>query len=197
MKTKSQLQKENELLKAKLLIKQHTKSYIHISFSWKGIGRFFAFLGSLGLAVANFLLIIYTWKLLKLGNLIEEDITGFHQLFIIYPLIGEYILIGLTVVCLVALFKDGFNKLKTYNQEGLIGGLIIGLIGGLIFGLIFGLISGLIIGLIIGLIGGLVFGLIVGLIDGLIGGLIAGLIFGLIIWLVFGLIAGLIYEFEN
>ena len=30
MKSKKQLQKENELLKAKLLIKEHTKSYIHI-----------------------------------------------------------------------------------------------------------------------------------------------------------------------
>ena len=159
----NKLTQKDEGLKKRLetdkKLEQHTKRYIHIPFSWKSIGLFFAFIGSLGLAIANFFLIISTWKMLKLGPLNEESITGFHQLLIIYPLIGEYILIGLTLICLVALIKGGFDKVKRYGEEG----LIIGLIGGLIAGLIGGLIAGLIGGLIIGLIGGLIIGLIAGL----------------------------------
>ena len=129
-----------------LLIKKHEKKYIHISFSWKGIARFFALIGSLGLAIANFMLIISTWKLLNLGDLTKENITGFHQLLIIYPIIGEYILIGLTVICLTALIKGGFDKLKGYDGEGLIFGLTVGLIGTLLFGLTGGLLFGLTVG---------------------------------------------------
>jgi len=82
----------------------------------------------------------------------------------LYPIIGEYIFISLSMISLVALIKGGFNKLKRYKDSG----LIIGLIGGLISGLIIGLISGLIGGLISGLISGLIVGMIVGLIIGLI-----------------------------
>jgi len=87
-----------------------------------------------------------------------------------YPIIGEYILICLVLISLVASFKRGYKNLKSYEEEGLIAGLIFGLIGGLIAGLIAGLIFGLIGGLIFGLIAGLIFGLIAGLIAGLIGG---------------------------
>jgi hypothetical protein len=149
MKTKKQLQKENELLKAKLLIKQHEKNYLY--FSWKAIARLFALLGSVGLAIANFFLIMYTWKLLELGNGKEENITGFHQLLILYPIIGEYILIGLSIIFLIALIKGGFSKLKSYDERGLIFGLIFALMVGLISGLMFGLISGLIVGLMFSL----------------------------------------------
>ena len=143
MKRKSYKQKYE-----KLLIKQHEKIYIHIPFSWQAIGRFFAFIGSISLAIANFFLIIFTWNLLELKGLDIIDITGFHQLLIIYPLIGEYVLVGLSIICLVAMIKGGFDKLKSYKEVGLIGGLIYGLIAGLIGGLIGGLIAGLIVGIV-------------------------------------------------
>ena len=146
-----------------LKIEKHRKHYIHIPFNWKVTGRFFALMGSVGLAIFNFFIIISTWKLVNLGGLNESDIKGAYQLLIVYPIIGEYILIGLAFVCLTALIKGGFNKINKYDD----GGLIFGLIGGLIVGLIFGLIGGLIFGLIGGLIGGLIVGLIFGLIGGL------------------------------
>jgi hypothetical protein len=93
------------------------------------------------------------------------------DLIILYPTIGEYILISLAFISLIAIFKKGYKNIKKYEENGLIvgliGGLIVGLIVGLIGGLIFGLISGLIVGLIVGLIGGLIVGLIGGLIFGL------------------------------
>ena len=48
------------------------------------------------------------------------------------------------------------GKLKSYDKEGLIWGLLTGLIAGLIWGLLAGLIAGLIWGLIAGLIWGLI-----------------------------------------
>jgi hypothetical protein len=119
-----------------------------------------------------------TCKADSLCNLVSSDLIN------IYPIIGEYILLSLILISIVAEFKRGYKNLKSYDEEGLIGGLIFGLI----IGLIGGLISGLISGLIIGLIGGLIIGLIIGLIGGLIIGLIGGLISGLIIGLIFGLI---------
>ncbi len=62
---KKQLEKENELLKAKLLIKEHTKNYVHIPFSWKAVGTLSVLLGSVGLAIANFFIIIYSAKILN------------------------------------------------------------------------------------------------------------------------------------
>jgi hypothetical protein len=131
-------------------ITNHTKGYIHIS--WAGIGRFLALLGSAALAVLNFILIISTWEMLKLENLDELYITGFHQLLILYPLIGEYILIALTIICFVALLKGGFSKLKSFEEEGIIYSFIISLIISFIISLIISLIFGLIFGLIISLI---------------------------------------------
>ena len=158
-----------------LLIKQHERKYIHIPFSWKAIGRFSAFLGSVGLAIANFFLIISTWNMLGLKSLSETQDYSFSQLLIVYPLIGEYILVSLTIICLTALIKGGFDKLKSYKKEGLLGGLLGGLLSGLLFGLLFGLFFGLIIGLISGLIIYLILGMIIGLISGLIIGLIIGM----------------------
>ena len=85
----------------------------------------------------------------------------------IYTIIIEYILISLALISLVASFKRGYNNLKSYEEYG----LIFGLIAGLFFGLFSGLIVGLFSGLIVGLIGGLIVGLIGGLIVVLIGGL--------------------------
>ena len=142
-----------------LLIKQHERKYIHIPFSWKAIGRFLAFLGSVCLAIANFFLIISTWNMLGLKSLSETQDYSFSQLLIVYPLIGEYILVSLTIICLTALIKGGFDKLKSYKKEGILFGLILGLIIGLLFGLILGLILGMIYGLILGLIYGMTIGL--------------------------------------
>jgi len=205
--TKKQLMnkiKELEKEKEKQL-NNHTKSYIHIPK--------LSLLPLLGIIIFGFLsyinLKLIDWELIKVVFSSEETIKNYSfqliNLINIYPLIGEYILISLTIISLVALFKGGYNKLKSYEEEGLIpglfGGLIFGLIFELIFGLIFGLIAGLITGLIPGLIPGLIFGLIIGLIGGLIfgliPGLIPGLIFGLIIGLFSGLFSGLIEEFKN
>jgi hypothetical protein len=159
-------------------ISQHTRSYIHIPFSWSGIGRFFALLGSIGLVIANFLLLIsvgYTYKVWELLGSSEpqEAYHSFSQLIILYPLIGQYLLIGLAFVCLIALIKGGFKK---YEEGGLIAGLIFGLTAGLIVGMTTGLIFCMIFGLTAGLIAGMINGLIVGLSGGLIIGLIIGLI---------------------
>lgn len=166
MVKKKSYKKMYEELKEEMSLSSHVKSYIHIS--WMGIVRFVLFLLSIGLSVGNFMLIISignihnVWSLLA-SNSPNEVKATFTQLIILYPLIGEYILIGLSIVCLIALCKGGFSKLKSYNEEALIGGLILGLIVGLILGLILGLIGGLVAGLILGLILGLVAGLIWGL----------------------------------
>ena len=87
-------------------------------------------------------------------NLIPSDLIN------LYPILGEYLLISLAIISLVASFKRGYKNLKSYEDEGLIVGLIFGLIFGLIVDLIVGLIFGLIFGLIVGLICSLIFGLI-------------------------------------
>ena len=138
-------------------LEQHKHNYIHVPFSWKGFGRFCLFLGSLGLSILNFFLIIRIWKDY---NVLNKTNNSFSQLIILYPLIGEYILIGLIFICLTALIKGGFNKIKSHKKEGLIAGLIGGLLDGLIGGLIMGLIVGSIVGSIVGLIVGLIVRLI-------------------------------------
>ena len=172
-------------------IKKHEQQYWHIPK--------FSLLPVLGLIV---------FTLLSIGNfmLIDMDIvkTAFScekdncnlvlaDLIVLYPIVMQYILIVSVIISLIALFKGGYNKLKSYKDKGLTGGLILGLI----VGLIVELIVELIVGLIWGLIWGLILGLIWGLIWGLILGLIWGLIFGLILGLIWGLIFGLIWEFEK
>jgi len=164
MATKKQLNKKIEQLEIKL----HTKKYIHIPMpSWKGFGKFSLMIISVLLSFFNFILIRNIWIKENLGYVFanEEEIINyapkFADLIVLYPLLGQFILISLTVILAVSLFK----KLKSYDENGLIGGLIVGLI----VGLIGGLIVGLILGLIGGLIGGLIVELIVGLIVGLTG----------------------------
>ena len=147
-----------------LLLEKHTRRYIHIPFSWKTIGLFFVLLGSIGLAIANFFLIVsigHTYKIWELLNssISEETYSSFSQLIILSPLVGEYFLIGFVTICLAALIKGGFDKLKSFDEEGLIFVLIFGLIAWLVGGLIFVLIGGLITWLISGLIFVLIFGL--------------------------------------
>ena len=153
-------------------ITEHKKKHIHIPFSWGWLGRFFALLGCIALSVLNFILLDHVRNIFNVWD--DNLVTNFNQLIILYPLLGEYFLISATAICLVALIKGGFDKIKTYDEECLIYYLIVGLIIGLFFGLL-----GLIIGLFFGLITGLITGLIVGLIIGLFG-LIIGLFFGLI-----------------
>jgi hypothetical protein len=165
-------QLESELVDLK--INKHKSDYIHIpkpNGLW--FGKFFAFIFLAFLSVMNFLLIKAIWLKFNLGYVFatEEEwvnytIEGFH-LIVLYPLVGEYLFIALTIFTFVSLFK----KLKSFDEAGLIVCLIFGLIFGLIVCLIFGLIVGLIFGLIVCLILGLIFGLIVCLIIGLIVGL--------------------------
>ena len=157
-------------------LKQHEQKYYHIpKVKFKLLGLF---LLVLTITIFWVYLSITKFGLFEVFGLEPEQITR-DNLQVIPDLIFNYLLISFTFICLVALIKGGFDKLKSFDDEGLIVGLIAGLIGGLIGGLIVGLIYWLIWGLIYWLIAGLIVGLIVGLIFGLILGLIAGLILGL------------------
>ena len=124
-------------------IKHHESKYFHIKKS------VFNLIWKIPLALIPFILsvlnlyygIIQNWSYLKL------------DLLIIPMLFFEFALIAGSFIFLVYLIK---GKLKSYNEGGLISGLIGRLIVGLIYGLIVGLISGLIVGLIDGLIVGLI-----------------------------------------
>ena len=152
MATKKQLNKKIELLErqsVKQEVAKHKSNYIHIP-KPKGltIGKFFLTIFLAFLSTMNFLLIKLIWNHFNLGYVFAKDseminyvIEGIH-LIVLYPLVSQFILISLTVLSFVSLFK----KLKSYDEEGLISGLIVGLIVGLISGLIFGLIFGLIRG---------------------------------------------------
>ena len=147
MKQKEKIkQLEKEIINLK--IQQHRKDCLHIPFSWKRLGLFGSTLLSGLLAYLNFILLIFVGKAFKVWALLgaESGIEAFShwsQLIICYPLIGEYILISITIICLIALIKGGFDKLKSVNDNGLIFRLIFDLIFGLIFGLIVGLMGGL------------------------------------------------------
>ena len=153
-------------------INKHEQIYYHIpKVKFKLLGLF---LLVLTFTIFWFYLSITKFGLFEVFGLEIEQVT-INNLQVIPDLIFNYLLISFTFICLVALIKGGFDKLKSFDD----GGLILGLIFGIIFGLILGLIGGLIVGLIVGLIGGLILGLIFGLIFGLILGLIGGFIFGL------------------
>ena len=164
MKTKKQLNKKIKQLELEL----HTKKCIHIvKPSLAGVGRFSLMIVTAFLSYFNFLLIKSIWV---------TNSPKFIDLIVLYPLVGEFILISLTIILAVSLFKN----LKSYDEEGLvccsIAGLILGLILGLFIGLIAGVVLGFLIGLITGLVAGVIFGLVVGLILGLTAGLIGGLL---------------------
>jgi len=133
----------------------------------KRLACFGWFLIGLFLSIVNWNLIITIGNKLRVWETSSFDpktvYQSFEQLIILYPIIGEYILISLTVIFLVAMIKGGLDKLKRHGDYGLIDWLIVGLIVGLIYGLFFGLIVGIFFGLIVGQIVGLFFGLIFGL----------------------------------
>ena len=134
------MKKEKEILKELKELKQEVKNLKEIptiNVSWKGFLRLLSFLGSSALAVLNFWFIFYVWNYLNI-DIIDGKLI---DLIIIPDLILEYVLIILAMICLVALIKGGFDKLKSCDEAGIIFGLIYGLIGGLIIGLIFGLID--------------------------------------------------------
>ena len=183
MEIKKQLNKKIKNLELQL----HTRKYIHIPRpSWKGIGKFSLTLFMAFLSVVNFLLILKIWDKFDLGYVFANEVDliyytpKFIDLIVLYPLVGEFILIGLTTILLASLFKE----LKSYKEWGLISLLVYGLILGSAVGLAAGSISGL----FYGLAGGSIPWLIYGLVGGSTGGLIIGLIIGLIV--------GLIMEFD-
>ena len=151
-------------------ITQHESQYWHIpKFSLLPIIGLILF--SL-LAYGNYFLIdkqvVITTFNCKEGNcnLVPND------LIIIYPIVGEYILISLIIISFVAVIKKGYNNLKSYEEDGLIAGLIFASIVSLILGLTFSFalclihdsIASLIIGSIIASIASLIFSSITGLI---------------------------------
>ncbi|MFW6233451.1 MAG: hypothetical protein ACOC3Z_02190, partial [Nanoarchaeota archaeon] len=135
-KTKKQLEKENKELKEKLTLESHTKKYIHIPKP--------PILPIIGIIIFGILsyynLYFIDLELIKVvfssNEIIEQFTFKFSHLINIYPIIGEYILLSLTMISITALFKGGYNKIKSYKEKGLIAGLIAGLIVGLIAGLI-------------------------------------------------------------
>lgn len=152
MKTnyKKKYQETKIRLEAIQMIGNHTKSYIHISY--KTICLFFTFLGSVALTVWNFIAVfIPNWNILHIAELFETSeeintaLTGVYQFGIIPQILFQCCLLGLCFVCLVALIKGGFEKLKKWDDpNGLIAGMIGGMIGGMIVGMIVGIIAGII-----------------------------------------------------
>ena len=112
-------------------LKKHEQEYIHIP---KPNSKWFCRLGLLCLTVfisiTNFFLIKSFWIKENLGYVFAEDsglinyTPKLFDLMILYPILAEFIFISLIVILVVSLFK----KLKRYDKEGLIGGLIVGLI---------------------------------------------------------------------
>ncbi len=130
MKTKRQLNKKIKDLELQI----HTKEYIHIPRpSWKGIGKFSLMIVCAFLSYLNFMLI------LKFSE--NCDFLKLIDLIILYPIVGEFILISLTVVLGISLFK----KLKSYDEEGIVYCLVYVLILGLMGGLILGFVSWIIV----------------------------------------------------
>jgi len=168
---------EKELVDVK--IEQHRKGYIHIPFSWGGLYRSLAVLGSLALSLLCLYGVFYFWDYFKvylLFNPVDEvnvALVSTSQLFFLYP----YVFWFFSVWLVAFVVKVWFNKgLDGCDFSGLVGGLffalVVGLVVGLFFALVVGLIVGLVVGLIVGLVGGLFFALVVGLIVGLVGGLV-------------------------
>ena len=158
MKTKKQIESETDQLKLRKLILTLLTST---------------------LSCFNFMLILKIWKDHNLNYvfavpLISNYSPKFADLIILCPIIGEYILVSLTIIFAVSLFK----KLKNYNEKALIWGLYIGLVRGMRDGLIGGLMCGLVVGFALGPIVGLVVGVIIGLLAPMCG-LGSGLVFGL------------------
>ncbi len=160
-------------------VKKQERKYIPVT--WGDIGRFFLCFFFTILSIANFWLIIKGGKLLGFGKTPEQ----LGQLVICWVIIGQYLLMGFTLVCSAALLKKGFKNLEYFTsnewyKKGLIGslikGLTYGLLGGIaVFLLIFGIspdrtiaeapISGIVMYSIFGLVAGLGYTLIVGLTD--------------------------------
>jgi hypothetical protein len=149
------MKKQTKTEEMKQEIENHEEIYIHVP--KRSFGFFFLTILLVGLTIGSFLVTIDSWKFLELGNRVcSEEICNYqpHDLLIIPILIINYILIGLSICS----FASMFTELKSYEEKGLIWGLIVGLIVGLIWGLILGLIGGLIVGLIGGLIVGSIYG---------------------------------------
>ena len=167
---KNQNQKENQEKAPEEKEVLRKDEYIPVKFG--DIGRFLLAILFLGLSIIHlFYVIPSAWKLLGLGNLSSEQEYPLGQISICWVFLGQYFLMSLTAICLVAMFKKGFKNLKPISKKGLIAGFIYGLIAGFIYGLIAGFIHGLIAGFILGFIYGFILGLIIGLIFGLIFGL--------------------------
>jgi len=138
-------------------VERHEQQYWHVPKAnlWPLVGLMvFVFL-----AYANFLGVVWLWNELGLGALQKEDLTDLHQLTIIPSLLLEYFLVCGVIVSLVALVKGGYGKLKSFEEEGLLYGLLAGLLYGLLAGLLYGLLAGLLLSLQVGLLVGLLVGL--------------------------------------
>lgn len=127
MATNKQLNKKVKQLEAKLEVKKHESNYIHIPKPcWKGIGKFFLTVLLGFLSYFNFKLILRIWEDYNLGYVFASEseminyVPKFADLIVLYPLVGEFLLVSLTIICFVSIFK----KLKGYDEGGLIFGLI-------------------------------------------------------------------------
>ena len=110
-------------------LKQHEQKYYHIpKCKFKLLGLF---LLVLTITIFWVYLSITKFGLFEVFGLEPEQVT-INNLQVIPNIFFNYILISFTFICLVALIKGGFDKLKSFDDEGLIVGLMIGLIFGII-----------------------------------------------------------------
>ena len=112
MTTKKQLNKKIELLEAKLQVEKHTKKYIHIPQpSLIGIGNFLLTIFFGFLSYFNFKLILKIWNDYNLRYFFKDHealinhVPKFEELIVLCFLIGGFLLISFTIICLVNLFK--------------------------------------------------------------------------------------------
>src|SRR3989304_9789970 len=109
-------------------IKQHEEQYWHIPkiALLPIIGLIFFVLLSIG----NYQLIDKQVVTTAFSNDTYIDLHPLVSSYLIniYPIVGEYILIALALISLVASLKKGYNNLKSYKESGLIVGLLVCLI---------------------------------------------------------------------
>ena len=181
------VKKMNKTKKEKINLEDHNKKYIHITKE-----SILPLIGTIFFGILSYLnLYLFDWEFIKFCifnlNITKHFILKFSHLINICPIIGEYILISLTIISILAFFKGGYKKIISFKEEGLMCGLGLGLTYGLTMGGIIGLMYGLGLGLGLGLMSVFLSGFVSGFVSGLIIGLGLGI-------LIFGLISGLTGE---
>ena len=160
------VQQQNESL-VNNKIREHRDGYIHIPFSWGGLGRMLLAWGSLLLVLVNtWATFVFFWNRFNVGEvfkpvsvMVTNNISP-DMLFFLYPLFFWFFSVWLCAFCM-KFWVDG----NWDDMGGLVVVLVVVLVFGLVGGLVFGLVGGLVFGLVVGLVFGLVVGLVVGFLE--------------------------------